>query len=392
MPLLVILQIPAAQYVSKVGYKRFVYSGWGTRVMFIFGMSLVPLAFFLDPANRLALMLVLLFGFNLSRGISSAGWLPWIASLIPETIRGKYLSREAAYVNMASFCCFVLAAFCLGSNPHAWQFSLLFLFSAVMGAISLGFLKRIPETATPELVKSSNTAVPWREMLRYSPFRKLLRMVIGWSIAYGGMTVFTVAFLKVKIGMPEGTILLVNSVSFLGGLSSLWFVGSRLDSHGSKPVLAFSFVIWAGVAAGWALLAGQVWPPSLFLIITLQLAMGLCGSLVQMANTRLAMSVVPIMGRNHFFAIFSVLSNLALGLAPIGWGLLIDAIGPYHVEWLGFQWNRYSIFFASVVVVLVVTLGLARFLEEPKALSMEDLLREVLITSPQRAFLRLWIR
>src|SRR5437773_6185344 len=33
MPLLVIFQIPAAHYVSRVGYKRFVYAGWGMRVI-----------------------------------------------------------------------------------------------------------------------------------------------------------------------------------------------------------------------------------------------------------------------------------------------------------------------------------------------------------------------
>src|SRR5678815_3701075 len=71
MPLLVIFQIPAANYIPRVGFKRFVYAGWGTRVMFIFAMALVPLSgVFLDPNNRLALMLALLFCFNLSRGIS----------------------------------------------------------------------------------------------------------------------------------------------------------------------------------------------------------------------------------------------------------------------------------------------------------------------------------
>src|SRR4051812_33531092 len=36
MPLLVIFQIPAANYVDRVGYKRFVYAGWGARVSVIF--------------------------------------------------------------------------------------------------------------------------------------------------------------------------------------------------------------------------------------------------------------------------------------------------------------------------------------------------------------------
>ena len=43
MPLLVIFQIPAANYIERVGFKRFVYAGWGTRVAFIFAMALSSL-------------------------------------------------------------------------------------------------------------------------------------------------------------------------------------------------------------------------------------------------------------------------------------------------------------------------------------------------------------
>src|SRR5882762_10159771 len=103
MPLLVIFQIPAANYIPRVGFKRFVYAGWGTRVMFIFAMALVPLAgSFLEAQTRLALILLLLFCFNLSRGISSCAWLPWITLLVPANLRGKYLSRDAAVQSSGS--------------------------------------------------------------------------------------------------------------------------------------------------------------------------------------------------------------------------------------------------------------------------------------------------
>src|SRR5438445_12723272 len=53
MPLLVIFQIPAANYIARVGFKQFVYAGWGTRVMFIFGMAFVPVTGgFLDARNQ----------------------------------------------------------------------------------------------------------------------------------------------------------------------------------------------------------------------------------------------------------------------------------------------------------------------------------------------------
>ena len=126
MPLLVIFQIPAASYIPRLGFKRFVFAGWGTRVMFIFAMALVPLTgFFLKAESRLALMLMLLFCFNLSRGISSCAWLPWITALVPSALRGKYLVRDAAVQNLASFITFLLAAGCLAGETHPWQFAVL---------------------------------------------------------------------------------------------------------------------------------------------------------------------------------------------------------------------------------------------------------------------------
>ncbi len=261
-----------------------------------------------------------------------------------------------------------------------------------MGAASLVFLKRIPDCAPPTPVQSSRAPVPWGEIIRFAPFRKLLRMVVAWSVAYGGMTAFTVVFLKSQTNLSESAILVVTSVSFLGGWSSLWFLGSRLDHLGSKPVLTFSLLTWVGIVGGWGLLAGGLLPPRMEIILALQFLMGLFAALVQMANTRLAMAVIPPMGRNHFFAVYSVLGSVALGLSPVGWGLFIDALGGVSFHGVGLEWNRYTLFFAAAGVVYLAALGLARRLEEPSAASLEDLLEELLMKSPQRIWVRLWPR
>ena len=393
MPLLVIFQIPAANYIPRLGFKRFVYAGWGTRVTFIFAMALVPLTGgFLKPESCLALMLMLLFCFNLSRGISSCAWLPWITALVPAPLRGKYLARDAALQNLASFITFLLAGACLVGEPHPWQFAILFAWSAVTGVVSLSFLKRIPDAEMPEEVRISKGRVPWAEMINYPPFKKLLRTLVGYSIAYGGMTAFVVAFLKTGTNLSEGQILLLNSLAFVGGLSSLWLLGSRLDHLGSKPVLTFCFAAWIAVLAGWICLSGGVFRVNVVSILVLQFLMGLLAAVIQMSNTRLAMAVIPVMGRNHFFAIYSTVGNVTLGLAPIGWGLLIDALGTRSPVWLGLAWNRYTVFFAAAAFAFAVALVLARRLHEPEAASMEELLREFLIQSPQRFWIRFWPR
>lgn len=392
-PLLVIFQIPAASHINRIGYRRFVLAGWGTRVVFIFGMASVPfLGSLLDARNRLALLLVLLCCFNLVRGISSCAWLPWLSTLVPADLRGRYLARDAAVQNIASFIALLVSAALLSGESHPWRFAALFGFSAVMGAASLIFLKRIPDVEISESVRASRAPVPWLAMLRHPPFQKLLRSVMAWSAAYGGLTAFTVAYLKTETAMSEGEILLVTSIAFIGGLSSLWFLGSRLDHLGSRPVLGFSFALWMVILAGWVLMAGGVLSPGLSFVLALQFLMGLFAALVNMANNRLAMAIVPPMGRNHFFALYSVFANVTLGLAPIVWGLLIDAVGGWQGECLGLTWNRFSIFFALVACAFAGALALSRRLEEPKAVSMEKLLNEILIQSPQRFWLRFWPR
>jgi MFS family permease len=393
MPLLVIFQIPAANYVDRVGYKRFVYAGWGIRVGFIFVLSLIPLTSpFLDATSRLSLVLLLLFAFNLSRGISSCAWLPWITSLVPASLRGKFLAREAAFVNGGSFLTLLVAALCLRHDSSGLRFFIIFFFSGIMGAVSLYFLRRIPDVPTPAATRYSKTPVPYGEIARYDPFRKLLASVMVWSLAYGGITTFTVAFLKAGSAMTESQILLVAAVAFLGGLSSLWFLGSRLDRVGSKPILSLSLIAWIIIMIGWFGLAAGLLSPRVELILSLQFLMGLAAALVNMAHTRLAMAIIPAMGRNHFFAVYSVIANVTLGLAPILWGLVIDFMAPFQLVWQEISFNRFSLFFAMVGSVFAIALFAVQRLDEPDAASMEQLLRELLIQSPQRVWVRLWPR
>src|ERR1043166_4548818 len=58
----------------------------------------------------------------------------------------------------------------------------------------------------------------------------------------------------------------------------------------------------------------------------------------------------------------------------------------------GLAWTRFPIFCAAAALVYAVTLALARRLDEPQAASLEELLREMLVQSPQRFWLRFWPR
>ena len=113
---------------------------------------------------------------------------------------------------------------------------------------------------------------------------------------------------------------------------------------------------------------------------------------MSLAQLRLAMTVIPAMGRNHFFALYSVVGSVVLGVSPVIWGLLIDLLRPLHWAWHGMVWNRYSVFFSGVALMFSLALALSRRLVEPQAGRMDKLHMEILIQSPQRFWLRLWPR
>ena len=96
-----------------------------------------------------------------------------------------------------------------------------------MGGISLNFLRQVPEGQAPAGVKGSSTPVPWREMLFFSPFRKLLVTSLAWAVAYGGISTFIVAFLKSETALTERDIMASNS--WMLRLPTTWFVEILLE-------------------------------------------------------------------------------------------------------------------------------------------------------------------
>lgn len=389
LPILVILQIPAARFVDAAGYKKFVLSGWSVRTVFVALMAIVPFTgAFLSTSTRLGIVLVLLLGFNVSRGISSCGWLPWITSIIPATSRGKYLTREGSMVNLASFGAFWLAALVLGSDPQPWRFACLFLFSAICAAVSLLFLRAIPEEKRIETLEPSPRP-RLSTMLADRPFRRLLEMNVSWALANGGVLTFLVAWLKTEIDWPEHHILMLSSVVFVGALANQLLLSRLLDRFGSRPILITGLVVMLMLLATWTAITCGLLAPMTSLVALLMCVLGIGGSMVNLANLRLAMLTVPEIGRSHYFAVFSVVSSVSLGIAPMLWGVLIDATqGLSKMLSQRIELNSWSLLFGLMTLLFAIALVFSTRIVEPRSVRWEAVMRLLLYRSRVRYWLR----
>ena len=386
-PLLSIFQIPAAYFMARVGYRRFILAGWGLRNIFVAAIAVIPLLVFLDAPTKLVALLSCLFAFNLLRGIASGAWLPWISDIIPEPVRGLFLSRDQTFQQTGSLLALLVASVTLGGKQVApWQYSVAFVISMIAGFVSLAFISRVPETgATPLPSAQTNQPVPWRAILAYPPFRRLVLFNVLYQFAIGSLSVFSVAFVRdsPQYGYTSGQILLASASAFLGAMISLPVVGRVIDRTGSRPILRAALALYALLIAGWALLAGGLVPAHIaaLLIPGLFFGYGVATGNFNIANLRLTMSTMPPLGRNHFFAYFTVITSLSLGFAPILWGLLLDALAHrdavHAVQPAGFHFGAFTVYFLLLFVsALVALLSIGR-LDEEKSAPLDHLFREI---------------
>ncbi|MEI7865344.1 MAG: MFS transporter, partial [Chthoniobacterales bacterium] len=173
-PLLTILQLWAARFLHRTGYRNFVLAGWGSRTIFTLCIACLPLWPGISDRTRLAWLLVALFGFNSLRGFASGAWLPWLTALVPENVRGRFLSRDQAFMHTGCLVALLVSSWVMSGPVVEADYAIVFGIGAVAAVISLWFIRRIPEAQTQEQRRESAVLVPWRAMLAYKPFLRLL--------------------------------------------------------------------------------------------------------------------------------------------------------------------------------------------------------------------------
>ncbi|MDX6765843.1 MAG: MFS transporter [Candidatus Methylacidiphilales bacterium] len=390
--LLNILQIPSARYVERTGYRTFVLRGWTLRSFFIIGMiGVACLPSWVDAMTRVVLELLLLLGYNTSRGISACGWLPWITQLIPEKARGRYISIDQTFGVGAIVLTSILAGLYLAGHRGGHGFAVVFAVSFAAAIASLHFLKRIPDAPIPEEERSrSGEPVPWRAIWGYTPFRRIVMfnsvMMGGW--ACGGVLV--VPFLRDTFQVSDSAFLYLNALWGVAYMGAVFFFGNKAGHVGNKPMLVVALCWQLVHFTSWGLIAARIIPYHWAVLALPQVTWALNLALFSLANTRLLMATVPVMGRSHFFALHSVVTSLVAGLMPFFWGMCIDAVGSWEAVTGDVHWNRFSLFYlVTLGVVALSSFYLAR-IEEPKSMPPDVFFNEFFIRTPARALSRIF--
>jgi MFS family permease len=364
-PLMTILQLPAARHLGKYSYRSFALLGWSLRSLFIAIAAVVPLLCFFSNHVRLGLLVASLFFFNLLRGISAAAFLPWVTNQVSAPIRGRFISIDHTFINAGFLIAMLVAALLMKGHVEPWKYSLVLWVSVITAAISLLYLRLIPDTKHEETGARSSENVPLIAMMRLTPFRHWIIFGLLFVLMAGGLGVFPVEYLRDQAHFSPSLIYGLAAFTFLGPMLILQWLGVRVDRFGSIPFIQVSLLVFSIVLALWFAMSAGVISPSWWLVLILNFLGGAAMSSFTMANTHLWMAVVPAQGKNHYFAISTVITSFAAGVAPLLWGGLLDALGGMDLVEGPFHLRRHSIYFLGIFLICVVALIASKILIEP---------------------------
>jgi len=250
------------------------------------------------------------------------------------------------------------------------------------------FLRRIPDVPVEMIVQNANP-MPWREMFFYPPFFKYVRYNVIVNMALGASAVFWVRYFRAFLHVSESNILYVACFGTVVLASGLFLVGPLIDRAGNKPALTLSGIFLTCHFTGWACVAAGVLPFNDLVLCIQIFTSGLGGALWNLANVRTVMGIVPVMGRPHFLALYSVAGNLTVGAVPLIWGPIMDCLEHWHVSWGPWQWNSYSLLYCTLAFTVMMGLYALRFVAEPITMTWDVFMRELLVKTPSRAISRL---
>jgi MFS family permease len=284
-----------------------------------------------------------------------------------------------------------LSAVYLQWTERASAFGTLFAASLLLAGMSLIYLKRIPDAPVSPAAKEGGEEVPWRAMLQHGPFLKLVIFHSMMMLALSGGGLIFIPFARDQLGCSDSKFMILHliwgSIFVLTSLAT----GKMLDRVGSRPVLGLSALIFGIHWLGWGAVAAHLLPFQWGIIFFQQATAGVGLALYNSAHMRLLMGTVPAMGRSHFFALFSVAASLVAGLAPLGWGLLTDAMRSVKFG-TGVEVNRFVILYVTMTLILIPAMVALRRIEEARASTTEELLRELVLETPWRSITRWWNR
>lgn len=373
-------QILGSYLITKTGKKKYICLNAAVfyRIVWLI-IVLMPFFIFRNSLTdlRVWLFVVAIALASVFASLAGVAWLSWITELIPESIRGRFLSnRNAVGLSAAMFFALLGGQFIDRwksiRKDIEWQsygFSILFAAGLLCGFIALLFLLRMPDSkqTRPEDNKPffSALALP----LADTNFRKFIFFSAYWGFAVSLVSPFFNVYLIQYLGIAFSVIATLDLVNGIFNILSVRIWGKLTDKFGNKPLL-FICTVGASFFPFFWLFANK---QNYYAIWFAYIIAGLSWSGIGVNSAGLMMRLSPLENNSVYFAVFAAITGLFSAIAPIVGGSLGKILENISLN-LSFKIQGLQILFGISFILRLSSVLLLKGVESPKEATVADVI------------------
>ena len=339
------------------------------------------------PALRVGAFLGLMLLASVLGALSTPAWFSWFGDMVPENIRGRYLSQRAALATATQVVAGIIVPWFVDRDSSFATFTIIFAIASLLGTADVSLFWTVREPPMPPHEGEPWPRLRWwsvfveparvfRVPLRDRQFRGYLIYALSETFMFGiAGSFFTVMGLEfLKIG-NLGTTIYASTIPLICTVVALPLWGGICDRFGHRPLLAFGTLGSVAYPVFWLLATPEHHVTAL---LGAALIGGSCGAAVTTADMSMMYAFTPREGRSAYMACIMLATSVGWAVAPLLSGKMADLLvgWQYHLWGLTFV-NFHLIMLASLIARVLHVIFILPLLPEEHPRPTRDLIRHL---------------
>ncbi len=249
-----------AAWLLTHGFSAKRISIWTTMISRPFYLFIALLVFCPNESVALTLLALFLATSHFLGCIAGGCWQPWMKSLIPIKIMGRFFAERFRWMQITKIICtlavaeFIRHIKMLNDSYEIYAYSCLFIFAFVIGLYGAYTFFRVKDSPLPDISKQLSFFQKICLTFKDKSFRLLLFSLSSINFVYTFIYPFVTVFMlnQLKISLP--TILYLTLISQLSYVLIIKKFGQIGDKWGIEKVLSLSLILTLCITLGFIFL------------------------------------------------------------------------------------------------------------------------------------------